>query len=110
MRTLLVVGSLSILVSACGGADTSNPVAACNSFAAAICNKATSCQYPGVTSSCQGNLEAAFGCASFHCTSGSFDSGGASSCINDINGLSCTDAGNDLASNTLPSSCSNVCH
>ncbi|HTS81714.1 MAG TPA: hypothetical protein VMH40_14030 [Myxococcaceae bacterium] len=111
MRKLLVVTSLSILASACGGADTSNPVAACNSFASAVCSKATSCNYPGVTSACQTNLENLFGCAQAACPSGqSFDSGAASSCISAINGLSCTDAGNAVADGTLPSSCNNVCH
>jgi hypothetical protein len=111
MRKILAVASLSILASACGSSDTSNPVAACNSFAQAVCNKASSCQVQGITSACAGNLETAFNCAQAGCSSGqSFDSGAASSCINDINGLSCTDAGNDLGNGTLPSACNNVCH
>ncbi|HZW88412.1 MAG TPA: hypothetical protein VFF12_04980 [Myxococcaceae bacterium] len=111
MRKVLAVASLSILASACGGSDTSNPVAACNSFASAVCNKASSCQVQGITSACAGNLQNALDCAHAGCSSGqSFDSGAAGNCINDINGLSCTDAGNDLSNGTLPSSCNNVCH
>jgi hypothetical protein len=110
MRSLLLAASLSVLLSACGS-DTSNPVAACNSFASAICNKASSCNVSGITSACANNLEASLGCSSAACPSGqSFDSGAASSCVSAINGLSCTDAGNDLESGNLPGACSSVCH
>jgi len=110
MRSLLVAASLAALLSACGS-DTSNPVAACNSFASAICNKASSCNVSGITSACASNLEAGLGCSTAACPSGqSFDSGAASSCISAINGLSCTDAGNDLENGTLPSSCGSVFH
>jgi hypothetical protein len=107
MRTpFLVVG---LLVLACGSSDTSNPVAACNSFASAVCSKASSCGVTGITSACAGNLESAFNCANAACTSGTFNSGAASSCINAINGLSCGDASTDLSNQTLPSACDSVC-
>ena len=110
MRRFLAAASLSALLSACGS-DTSNPVAACNSFATAVCNKATSCNLSGITSACANNLEAALGCSNAACPSGqSFDSGAASSCVSAINGLSCTDAGDDLQNGTLPGACSSVCH
>ena len=110
MRNVLVAVSLSVLVlPACGSSDTSNPVAACNSFAAAICSKASSCGLPGVASACTGNLETALNCSQAACTSGNFNSGAASQCIDAINGLSCTDAGNDLSNETLPSACNSVC-
>jgi len=110
MRSLVVAASFSLLLSACGS-DTSNPVAACNSFASAICNKASSCNVSGITSACASNLEAAIDCPHAACSSGqSFDSGAASNCINAINGLSCTDAGDALESGSLPSVCDSVCH
>ncbi|MGZ6161825.1 MAG: hypothetical protein ACXWLS_00730 [Myxococcaceae bacterium] len=101
--------SLSVLWSACGGSDTSNPVAACNSFAAALCNKATSCNVPGVTSACASNVSVALNCAQAACSSGKFNSGAASSCISAINGLTCTEATNDFNNQTVPSVCNSVC-
>ena len=103
----LVVG---LLVLACGSSDTSNPVAACNSFAAAVCSKASSCGVSGITSACAGNLESSFNCANAACGSGAtFNSSAASQCISAINGLSCSDASTYLANESLPSVCSSVC-
>ena len=109
MRSVVVAMFLSISLSACGS-DTSNPVAACNSFASATCSKASSCGVSGVTSACAGNLESLLGCSSAACPSGqTFNSGAASQCISAINGLSCSDASSDYLNGTLPSACNSVC-
>ena len=109
MRSLVLAVSLSVLLSACGGSDTSNPVAACNSFASALCSKATSCNVSGVTSACATNVSAALNCAQAACTSGTFNSSAANQCISAINALSCTDATNDFNNGTVPSACNSVC-
>jgi len=106
MRTPFLV--VCLLVLACGS-DTSNPVAACNSFASAVCSKASSCGVSGITSACTGNLESSLNCANAGCSSGSFNSGAASQCISAINGLNCSDASTDLSNGTLPSACNSVC-
>jgi hypothetical protein len=105
----LVVGAA--LFVACGGPDTSNPAAACNALASAICSKAQSCGATGVTSSCTSQLQNALQCAQVACPAGTtFDSGRASQCIDAINKLSCNDAANVGANGTLPDPCNSVCH
>ena len=107
------LGLIAGLVAACGGgggADTSNPAAACNSYASAFCGKAQACAAPGVTGSCTTELQNALDCGHFACPAGrTFDSGAASQCIDAINGLSCTDAANSLGNGTLPAVCSRIC-
>jgi len=45
------------------------------------------------------------------CPAGStFDSNAAGQCIDALNGLSCGDAQNELANNTLPNACNAICH
>ena len=93
------------LFAACGGPDTSNPGAACNSLASSFCNKAQSCG-SSVTSSCASQVQNALDCAHVVCPAGTtFDSSTASQCIDAVNGLSCGDAANG----TLPSACHSVC-
>ena len=99
------------LFAACSGPDTSNPVAACNSFASAVCNKAHSCGATADASACGAQLQNALNCAHMACPAGStFDSNAASQCIDALNGLSCGDAQNQLANNTLPNACNTICH
>ena len=103
---------IAALVAACGGsgADTSNPAAACNSFASAFCNKAQSCGAPGASGSCATELQNAMGCAQVTCPVGTrFASGAASDCIDAVNKLSCTDAANELGNGALPAACNTVC-
>jgi hypothetical protein len=102
------------LLAACGGgggsADTSTPAAACNSFAAAFCNKAQSCGAPGYSGSCTSELQNSMGCAQVTCPAGTkFDSGAASDCIDALNKLSCTDAANELGAGQLPGVCNTIC-
>jgi hypothetical protein len=104
----LILGA--VLLAACGGPDTGNPVAACNSFASAVCNKAQSCGATGVTGSCASQLQNSLDCAHVTCPAGTkFDSGAASECIDALNKLSCSDAANQLANNTLPGACNSIC-
>jgi uncharacterized protein (UPF0333 family) len=113
MRRILASISVSLLLGACSGSDTSTPQAACTSAAAAVCNKAGSCNDLGnvSVSDCTTTIEAEANCATAACPTGqTFNSGAASQCLSDINGLSCTDASNDFNNGTFPSSCSNVCH
>ena len=104
----LVLGAALV---ACSGPDTSNPVSACNSFASAVCNKAHSCGATTDASACDTQLQNSLSCAQTACPAGStFDSNAASQCIEALNALSCGDAQAELASNTLPSACSTICH
>ena len=103
---------IAALVAACGGSgtDTSNPAAACNSFASAFCNKAQSCGAPGYSGSCTSELQNSMGCAQVTCPAGTkFDSGAASDCIDALNKLSCTDAANELGAGQLPGVCNTIC-
>jgi len=110
-RFTVSLGLTAVLVAACGGgADTSNPAAACNAYASAFCNKAQACGAPGASSSCSSQLQNALDCPHFACPAGgTFNSGAASQCIDAINGLSCTDAANGLANDSAPAVCAHIC-
>ena len=105
------LGVTAVLVTACGGgADTSNPTAACNAYASAFCNKAQACGVPGANGSCAGQLQTALDCPHFACPAGTtFDSGAAKECVDGINGLSCTDAANAAQNGQLGAACSRIC-
>jgi hypothetical protein len=110
-RFTVSLGLTAVLVAACGGADTSNPAALCTSYANAFCNKAKACGAPGVNSSCSSDIQTQLDCSHFSCPTGTtFDSGAAGQCIDQINGLSCTDAIDVVANSSLPSVCSRICH
>jgi hypothetical protein len=107
MRHLLAAFCLVVALAGCGGADTSNPVAACNSGITAACNKASSCNLLGTTTvdECITAGEAAVGCSGAACPAGTtFSSSVANQCISDINNESCTNAGEE----ELPASCNNI--
>jgi len=114
LRRLLVAVGVSALAAGCGtsSTDVSTPVAACNSFVSAGCNKASSCSLltTGVTvSQCITTAEAAASCSTRSCPTGTtYDSAAATSCINNLNAQSCTDFGN----NVTPTGCaiSSLCH
>jgi hypothetical protein len=99
------------LLAACGGgADTSNPTAACNSLASTYCDKAKSCG-ANVASTCASNAQQVLGCASFSCPAGTtFDSAAAKQCIDGINGWSCNEDASAIVNGTLPDACHTVCH
>jgi hypothetical protein len=104
MRFAFAFVSLSLLVGACSGNDTSSPAAACNSLANTLCNKLSSCNLLGSTTvaACISGAEAAASCATLTCPAGkSFNSGAASQCLSDLGNESCTDVGNQV----LPTSC-----
>jgi hypothetical protein len=107
MHRLLAAVCLVFALAGCGGADTSNPVAACNSGITAACNKASSCSLLGTTTvdECITAGEAAVGCSGATCRAGTtFSSTIANQCISDINNESCTNAGQG----ELPESCDNI--
>jgi hypothetical protein len=82
------------------GADTSTPMAGCNSVANAACNKESSCnQLGGMTvAQCVSDAAGLLTCSTIACPTGTtYNSGAVSQCISDINGLSCPI--------TVPSSC-----
>ncbi len=108
MRRSLAAVVLFLGLVGCGGSDTSNPVAACDSFVTAACNRASACMDLGTTSvsQCITNGEANVGCATAVCPAGTtFNSSAASQCVNDVNAESCTDIGNGVT----PASCSTGC-
>jgi hypothetical protein len=98
MRTLLAVACLSVAMAGCSGADTSNPVAACNSFISAACNKQASCPGEPSASTCITNSNMEIDCSTQACPTGTtYNSGAVNQCLNDINNTSCPF--------TTPSSC-----
>jgi|SRR5450755_5000876 len=112
MRRILVSISVSLLLGACSGSDTGTPQAACNSAAAAVCNKAGSCNDLGnvSVSQCTATVETAANCATAACPTGkTYNSGAASQCLSDINALSCTDAADAFNNGTFPAVCNNIC-
>ena len=111
-RFTVSVGLTAVLVAACGGhADTSTPAAACSAYASSFCDKAKACGVEGVTPSCSSDMQTALDCPHFTCPTGTtFDSGAAGQCIDAINGLSCTDAANVVANDSLPAVCARICH
>jgi hypothetical protein len=105
---------LAVAVSACGsgGADTSDPVAACKSVFTTLCNKLFQCnasgaaQIYGSASACASNLSTGCNANNTSCPAGrSYNAGNASTCINDYNNESCS----DIATGTTPQSCNSVC-
>ena len=91
-RFTMSLGLIAVLAAACGGADTSNPVAFCNAYAPAFCNKAKACGAQGDVEACANQIRNDSDCAHFACAAGlTFDSEAARQCIDGINGLSCTD-------------------
>ena len=106
MRRALAVVSLCFAFTfvGCGGSDTSNPMAACDSFARAVCNRTSSCNLLGTTSvsQCVTALEAAASCSTASCSTGTtFSSTLASQCISDVNAESCQNIMNAV----VPTSC-----
>lgn len=83
--------------------DLSTAVTACNSAAAAACNKLASCET--TSSTCVQDTETALDCKDGCGAGGTYSSSAAQQCINDINSESCTTAEQEQ----LPASCGNVC-
>jgi len=110
-RFTVSLGLTAVLAAACGGADTSNPVAFCNAYAPAFCNKAKACGAQGDVEACANQIRNDSDCAHFACAAGlTFDSEAARQCIDGINGLSGTDTTVNGAPNVpgIPA-CARVC-
>jgi hypothetical protein len=110
-RFTVSLGLTAVLVAACGGgADTSNPVAFCNAYAPAFCNKAQACGAQGDASACANQIRNDVDCPHFACAAGrTFDSEAASQCIDAINGMSCADVPNGVPNVPTIAVCARVC-
>ena len=116
MHRLKIVLVLAAALSGCGSGsgstNTSDPVAACKSVFTTLCNKLFQCnasgagQVYGSASACASSLGAGCSSGNASCPSGtSYNSGNASTCINDYGNESCS----DIMSGVTPGSCSHVC-
>ena len=113
----LVFGALALV--GCGsdddGAATATPVAACNSFAAALCRKA----WGGCVdkpadkivwglneADCRTRWELNWNCSTKKCESGTYDPAKGQECLNQYQNETCEQASNPLIQ---PAACSALC-
>ena len=115
-RTRLAVVPALVLAAglvACGGSSSnSDPVSACKNVFSTLCNKLFQCnpsgaaQVYGTSGNCASTLSANCTSSNVSCPSGtSYNSGAATSCINDYGNESCA----DVMAGMTPASCDHVC-
>ena len=111
MRLVGLAICLCIAASGCGATviknDVSGPVAACDSFAYASCNRLSQCQPNVRVDNCAQLLSANQNCSKATCLNDVFSSTGAQACLDAYSTQSCADAQN----NVVPAACnySSIC-
>ena len=106
MHRVILSICLSVAAAGCGSSlvtnDVSGPVAACESFAYASCNRLSQCQTAVAVSSCAQLLSNKVGCSHATCGTGTFSPTGAQACLDAYNAQPCPDA----IGNVTPTECS----
>ncbi len=111
MRRVSLAVCFSVASLGCGSNiimnDVSGPVAACDSFSYAACNRLSQCQSGVNVDTCTQLLTAAVPCTAASCGSDTYSPTGAEACLAAYNNQSCADA----IANTNPPECaiSNYC-
>ncbi|MGO8970934.1 MAG: hypothetical protein ACLQDQ_15350 [Myxococcaceae bacterium] len=105
MRRVSLAVCLSVAFFGCGSNiimnDVSGPVAACDSFSYAACNRLSQCQSGVNVSSCTQLLTAAVMCTSASCGTDTYSPTGAQTCLDAYNNQDCADA----VANVTPPEC-----
>jgi len=96
---------LCITATGCGATiiknDVSGPVAACDSFAYASCNRLSQCQQGVNVDNCAQLLSSRLKCAAASCGTGVFNPAGAQACLDGYTNQSCSDS----IGNVIPTAC-----
>jgi hypothetical protein len=99
---------LCIAATGCGATiiknDVSGPVAACDSFAYASCNRLSQCQPNVSVDNCAQLLSANQNCSSATCLPDVYSISGAQACLDAYNTQSCSDA----QANAVPAACNHT--
>ncbi len=106
MRLVGLAICLCIAATGCGATivknDVSGPVAACDSFAYASCNRLSQCQAGVGVDNCAQLLSNKLNCSKANCGTGVYSPSGAQACLDAYNNQVCADS----IGNVIPAACS----